>query len=834
MVNVTVNGVQASALLDTGCGKSIIARQSGKLEDNGPLVSIVTINNQKVSCRGVVNVLVECCGMSARIECLVLDKLVDGADIVLGMDAIDVFGGIRITTTGIFVGTCLVGQRQKRMPGVAIPRGAACGAVPATVIEDTDFVASFDGKEWTALWKWKKGPAVLKSTIASYGSVKDAAKKSKFDEEVQVWIDKGWLKPWKSDRGGRLPLMAVEQPNKNKVRPVLDYRELNTFIESNPGLDAPACDETIRRWRRMKGPLKLVDLRSAYLQIRIDPSLWDFQQVCFKNRSFCLTRLGFGLSSAPKIMSRIVEYVLSQNAKIKQGTGSYIDDILVDESVVSAEEVVAHLKRFGLEAKPPVKLHGERVLGLEIREEAEQISFRRGNDMPVIPPRELSRREFFSVCGRLVGHYPVANWLRVACSYSKRHCQGERWDDAVGAKAMTILREIIERVQHDDPVKGRWTVPTDTLEGVVWCDASSVAYGVALEIDGAVVEDAAWLRKETDVGHINIAELDAVMRGINLALKWGLKQLKVMCDSATVVSWLRSACDLGPRAKVSGASEMLIRRRLGTIRELIAEFQLELIVVFVPSEKNKADALTRVKKSWLAKPTGLELQLACVADVRKLHEQHHFGVDRSLYLARLVDPTVSREEMSQCIRECTQCRSIDPAPTVHEPGELEVQVTIVQDQLTFVTAVGIGIHALMCLMAPEHPFHRNVNQGLITMLFGFLVEPAKFTFILAFFVWGVMHYVKPNTYRSSNKGDALDVGMKWKRVLNSLTQKQFEAYRSRSVDETPRGDYVSRGGLKMREIMEVHGWEPNGKVVDLGCGRGGWSQHLAMVLEGIF
>nr|YP_009305401.1 NS5 [Anopheles flavivirus variant 1] len=81
---------------------------------------------------------------------------------------------------------------------------------------------------------------------------------------------------------------------------------------------------------------------------------------------------------------------------------------------------------------------------------------------------------------------------------------------------------------------------------------------------------------------------------------------------------------------------------------------------------------------------------------------------------------------------------------------------------------------------------------------------------------------------SSNKGDALNVGMKWKRVLNSLTQKQFEAYRSRSVDETPRGDYVSRGGLKMREIIEVHGWEPNGKVVDLGCGRGGWSQHLAM------
>ena len=142
------------------------------------------------------------------------------------------------------------------------------------------------------------------------------------------------------------------------------------------------------------------------------------------------------------------------------------------------------------------------------------------------------------MCGRLVGHYPVANWLRVACSYSKRHCQGQRWDNGVGEKAMMILRKILERVQRDDPVRGCWMVPPDALEGIVWCDASSVAYSVVLEIGGEIVEDAAWLRKEAHTGHINIAELDAVMRGINLALKWGLSKLKVMCDSVTVVSWL--------------------------------------------------------------------------------------------------------------------------------------------------------------------------------------------------------------------------------------------------------------------------------------------------------
>ena len=59
--------------------------------------------------------------------------------------------------------------------------------------------------------------------------------------------------------------------------------------------------------------------------------------------------------------------------------------------------------------------------------------------------------------------------------------------------------------------------------------------------------------------------------------------------------------------------------------------------------------------------------------MKRLHEHHHFGVDCSIYLARLVDPTVHRNEILQRVRECIQCQSIDPAPTTHELGDLEVK-----------------------------------------------------------------------------------------------------------------------------------------------------------------
>ena len=64
-----------------------------------------------------------------------------------------------------------------------------------------------------------------------------------------------------------------------------------------------------------------------------------------------------------------------------------------------------------------------------------------------------------------------------------------------------------------------WHAPK-SMRGVVslWCDASSIVAGVILEIDGTEVEDAAWLRKKGDFGNINVAKLDAVLKGVNLAV----------------------------------------------------------------------------------------------------------------------------------------------------------------------------------------------------------------------------------------------------------------------------------------------------------------------------
>ena len=116
-----------------------------------------------------------------------------------------------------------------------------------------------------------------------------------------------------------------------------------------------------------------------------------------------------------------------------------------------------------------------------------------------------------------------------------------------------------------------------------------LALGVLLEINGVAVEDAAWLRKKEDFNHINVAELEAVLKGINLALKWGLKDVELKIDSATVVGWVKTVISNDKRVRTKGASEMVIKLRLGLLRDLLNEFDVTLHATFISTHKNKAD-----------------------------------------------------------------------------------------------------------------------------------------------------------------------------------------------------------------------------------------------------
>lgn len=50
--------------------------------------------------------------------------------------------------------------------------------------------------------------------------------------------------------------------------------------------------------------------------------------------------------------------------------------------------------------------------------------------------------------------------------------------------------------------------------------------------------------------------------------------------------------------------------------------------------------------------------LQAAPSVANVHAKHHFGVDRTLCLARLVDSGVARRDVKRCVQSCQQCSSI--------------------------------------------------------------------------------------------------------------------------------------------------------------------------------
>ena len=511
---------------------------------------------------------------------------------------------------------------------------------------------------------------MLTNQVGCYEGTLRKKVRLKLKEEVERWIDERILIPWTGKAEGVLPLMAVVQPTKNKVRLVLDFRELNKYMACHTKDEIDICEEVMREWRRMERSTKIVDLKLVYLQIEVDKKLWQYQLVKYKGRVYCLTRLGFRLNSAPKIMTAVLKNVLAKDKAVKRATCSFINDILVDETEVTAERVREHVNTYRLTAKPTA-LEDGMALSLKLQRNKEgKLVFRRGSKIPEVQG-SLTKQELFSVCRKLVGHCPIVRWLRVACSFIKRQTNGGRWKDGINHEVLWIIQEVFMEVKKVDPVKGEWHLRR-SKEGVIWCDASSLALEAILEIGGAMAEYAAWLRKKNDNAHINVAELDATIKGINLALKWGRQAVEIRTDSATVASWIKSEVSGDRRTKTKGAAEMLIKHQLGTFGDLIREFGLKIIVTLVQSQKNKADMLTRVKRAWLQEKKDRAL-LCCVGeDLKDLHNMHHFGRERTLYLVRKVNPNITMEAIQEVVKQCKECQSTDPVPTRHEKGELHV------------------------------------------------------------------------------------------------------------------------------------------------------------------
>ena len=182
------------------------------------------------------------------------------------------------------------------------------------------------------------------------------------------------------------------------------------------------------------------------------------------------------------------------------------------------------------------------MLGLRVEEGASGLVWKRDGQLPTLSADCVTRHQLHSWIGKLLSHYPVVGWLHTACGFLQHctACKEIAWDQLVStetcAKAADLLVLLCDK---GDPAHRFWAVDP-RQRAILWADASSLALGIALEVDGAIIEDATWLHKTEDKAHINMSELDAVIHSVNLCVKWGVRWLTIKIDSATAHRWLKS------------------------------------------------------------------------------------------------------------------------------------------------------------------------------------------------------------------------------------------------------------------------------------------------------
>lgn len=162
---------------------------------------------------------------------------------------------------------------------------------------------------------------------------------------------------------------------------------------------------------------------------------------------------------------------------------------------------------------------------------------------------------------------------------------------------------------------------------------------------GFLLEDTCWLRPVNDAAHINLAELVAVLNGVDLALQWLANRMHLRSDLLCVYLWISDTLTGKVRIWAKAKSEMLIRRRLETIKKLVTAYGLSMDVTLIASKCDLAGRLTRVPQRWfdMFKREVRPRNNTCAASmeereykqVKSVHQRtRHPGVKRTWYFAK--------------------------------------------------------------------------------------------------------------------------------------------------------------------------------------------------------
>ena len=108
MVNMMVGGRCARALVDTGCTTTMVNEELVKGVEGE--ATVTAFDGREVKCKGTAHVHMEVAGEQVDSEVTVGGQMLEGVDVVMGMDVIEALGGVRVCRDQVQFGRSLGGM----------------------------------------------------------------------------------------------------------------------------------------------------------------------------------------------------------------------------------------------------------------------------------------------------------------------------------------------------------------------------------------------------------------------------------------------------------------------------------------------------------------------------------------------------------------------------------------------------------------------------------------------------------------------------------------------------------------------------------------------------
>jgi hypothetical protein len=394
-------------------------------------------------------------------------------------------------------------------------------------------------------------------------------------------------------------LFTITQKD-GKKRAVMDARGINSYCQTEKFKMETL--QTLRELVERKDWMMKVDIRDAYLHIAMAEKHRNYLAFVWRGRRYRFKALAFGISTAPRIFTKVMRAALKPLREKGMRMVAYLDDICIlghtkEETMKQAEELRTHMEKLGFILSPTkcslVPEQKGEFLGFtvdtvkmecclpEMKMKKLKKDIQSILRQPVIQLRKLA-----SVVGKINATSPAVLTARVMSRSLVNELVGQwkknkKWDAWIllpeGAK-----RELSWWKEKVDDWNGRTMLERSAQETIA-TDASETGWGIAhpeRPLAGEWPED--W---KEDIS-INTKELKTIAIAVDqFAERWRGQAITIMSDNKTAVAYVNHQ---------GGTKAAHLDKIAREMWEKCMEFKIELKAKYIPGKENEvADELSR-------------------------------------------------------------------------------------------------------------------------------------------------------------------------------------------------------------------------------------------------